>query len=178
MFKHDYDVKRTLRGLSAATEGSIIPDKTQIFLDEIQEIPRAVQALKYFCEDTPEYYIIAAGSLLGIHEHTETRFTKTRFTKTVFTKTVISSRISARIESFPKFIVFTALIINLRSHAAQSALDFKVMKSRNSLNDRGSILISIHRQEKLEHITRSCKGCICRIDGCTRRKTVKKVSGG
>lgn len=74
LFEHDYDVKRILRGLSAVTEVSIIPGETLIFLDEIQEIPRAVQALKYFCEDAPEYHIIAAGSLLGIHEHKDISF--------------------------------------------------------------------------------------------------------
>jgi len=74
LFEHDYDVKRILRGLSAVTEVSIIPGETLIFLDEIQEIPRAIQALKYFCEDAPEYHIIAAGSLPGIHEHKDISF--------------------------------------------------------------------------------------------------------
>ena len=37
-----------------------------IVLDEIQEVPRAIQSLKYFYEDAPEYYVCAAGSLLGL----------------------------------------------------------------------------------------------------------------
>lgn len=41
-------------------------DNTLIFFDEIQKNTRALTALKYFCEDAPEYYIIGAGSLLGI----------------------------------------------------------------------------------------------------------------
>lgn len=44
----------------------ILPEKTLIFFDEIQANERALTALKYFCEDAPEYHIIAAGSLLGI----------------------------------------------------------------------------------------------------------------
>lgn len=44
----------------------IIPEKTLIFFDEIQANERALTSLKYFCEDAPEYHIIAAGSLLGI----------------------------------------------------------------------------------------------------------------
>lgn len=44
----------------------IIPGKTLIFFDEIQANERALTSLKYFCENAPEYHIIAAGSLLGI----------------------------------------------------------------------------------------------------------------
>lgn len=74
LFEHDFDVKRILRGLSAVSGVPVIPGDTLIFLDEIQEIPRAVQSLKYFCEDAPEYHVIAAGSLLGIHEHKDISF--------------------------------------------------------------------------------------------------------
>ena len=47
------------------------PAKTLIILDEIQEVPRGLTSLKYFCEDAPEYHVIVAGSLLGItlHQH-------------------------------------------------------------------------------------------------------------
>lgn len=44
----------------------IIPEKTLIFFDEIQVNERALTSLKYFCEDAPNYHVIAAGSLLGI----------------------------------------------------------------------------------------------------------------
>lgn len=40
-----------------------------IILDEIQNAPKALESLKYFCKETPEYYIIAAGSLLGVAIH-------------------------------------------------------------------------------------------------------------
>lgn len=44
----------------------IIPEETLIIFDEIQEIPQAMTALKYFCEDAPEYFIAASGSFLGV----------------------------------------------------------------------------------------------------------------
>ena len=44
----------------------IVPGKTLIFLDEVQSCARALTSLKYFCENAPEYHIIAAGSLLGV----------------------------------------------------------------------------------------------------------------
>lgn len=53
---------------------AIEPERTLVFLDEIQEVPRAVQALKYFAEDAPSYAVVAAGSLPGIHEHAGTSF--------------------------------------------------------------------------------------------------------
>lgn len=74
LFEDDFDTKRILRGLSAITGVRIAAGETLIFLDEIQEIPRAVQSLKYFCEEASEYHIIAAGSLLGIHEHKDISF--------------------------------------------------------------------------------------------------------
>lgn len=44
----------------------LLPGRTLIFFDEIQESEEAFNSLKYFCEDAPEYHIIAAGSLLGV----------------------------------------------------------------------------------------------------------------
>lgn len=43
-----------------------IPEKTLIIFDEIQSCERALTSLKYFCEELPEYHVIAAGSLLGV----------------------------------------------------------------------------------------------------------------
>lgn len=64
-----FDVPRIIRGLSALTGVDIIPGKTLIFLDEVQAFPKAIEALKYFCEDAPEYHIVVAGSLLGVALH-------------------------------------------------------------------------------------------------------------
>ena len=52
--------------LESAHSQRIIPEKTLIVLDEIQACERALTSLKYFYEQTPEYHIIAAGSLLGV----------------------------------------------------------------------------------------------------------------
>ena len=68
LFK-DYDTERIIRGISALTGQTIEPQKTLVFIDEIQEIPKAISCLKYFCENSNEYHIAVAGSLLGISLH-------------------------------------------------------------------------------------------------------------
>lgn len=65
----DFDTARLLRAFGSIVEENIIPGETLIVLDEIQEAPLGITALKYFCEDAPQYHIIAAGSLLGISLH-------------------------------------------------------------------------------------------------------------
>ena len=60
------DAKYIINKLELFYGEKIIPGKTLIFFDEIQANERALTSLKYFCEDAPEYHIIAAGSLLGI----------------------------------------------------------------------------------------------------------------
>jgi predicted AAA+ superfamily ATPase len=52
--------------LESAHSQRIIPEKALIILDEIQACERALTSLKYFCEQAPQYHIIAAGSLLGV----------------------------------------------------------------------------------------------------------------
>lgn len=56
-----------IKNLEIIFNQKIDKDKTLIFFDEIQENPRALTSLKYFCENAPEYHIIGAGSLLGVH---------------------------------------------------------------------------------------------------------------
>lgn len=65
----DFDTKRIIRALSAIANTDITPMDTLVIIDEIQEFPRALTALKYFCEDAPEYHIAVAGSLLGVTLH-------------------------------------------------------------------------------------------------------------
>ena len=55
-----------LRKLSVYKRKEIIPGQTLIIFDEIQSVERGLNSLKYFCEDAPQYHIIAAGSLLGM----------------------------------------------------------------------------------------------------------------
>jgi len=69
VFGKDYDTQRIIRSLSALLHVHIEPEHTLIILDEIQECPAALNALKYFCENAPEYPIAVAGSLLGLSLH-------------------------------------------------------------------------------------------------------------
>ncbi|MBX9830847.1 AAA family ATPase [Candidatus Babeliales bacterium] len=64
IFDHDLDPHRIVRDLALHLGTTITPGKTLIFLDEIQTVPRALTALRYFYEKFPEQHIIAAGSLL------------------------------------------------------------------------------------------------------------------
>lgn len=66
LFEADYNIPRILLTIQAITGQKIEAGKTLLILDEIQEAPRALHCLKYFCENAPEYHVIAAGSLLGI----------------------------------------------------------------------------------------------------------------
>lgn len=69
LFDDGFDAQRVLMGLSLATRQGIKPGSTLIVLDEIQTNPRAITALKYFCEELPAYAVAAAGSLLGLSAH-------------------------------------------------------------------------------------------------------------
>ncbi len=60
------DPKYVIHKLELFFGEKIIPGKTLLFFDEIQANERALTSLKYFCEEAPEYHVIAAGSLLGI----------------------------------------------------------------------------------------------------------------
>ena len=73
LFSRDFDTKRIIEGLEL-THAKIDAQNTLIILDEIQECPKALTALKYFYENTPEYNIIAAGSLLGVAIHEKVSF--------------------------------------------------------------------------------------------------------
>lgn len=66
IFEYDFDVSRIIRELELMEQCKITPGKTLLILDEIQEAPRAITALKYFCENMPELHVACAGSLLGV----------------------------------------------------------------------------------------------------------------
>lgn len=74
MLEEGLDPKRLITAIGALSGEKIVPEKTLIILDEIQEEPRALSALKYFCEEAPEYVIVSAGSLLGVALHEGTSF--------------------------------------------------------------------------------------------------------
>lgn len=60
------NVERILQNLTFAIGQKIEAEKTLIIFDEIQDCPEVLNALKYFCEDAPQYHVVCAGSLLGI----------------------------------------------------------------------------------------------------------------
>ena len=62
----DLDPKTRTEMISIETGKSIVPGKTLLIIDEIQEAPRALTSLKFFNEDMPELAVMAAGSLLGL----------------------------------------------------------------------------------------------------------------
>lgn len=66
VFDMDFDIDRIIMNLNIESGVSITPNDTLIILDEIQNAPKALESLKYFCEDANEYHVIAAGSLLGV----------------------------------------------------------------------------------------------------------------
>mgnify|MGYP000962230561 FL=1 len=65
-FDSGFDIARIIASLSLELGMDIRPGSTLIVLDEVQAAPKAITSLKYFCEDAPEYAVVAAGSLLGI----------------------------------------------------------------------------------------------------------------
>ena len=69
IFDKDFRVDRIVSDIEILTGKKIVPGKTLLFLDEIQEAPKAITALKYFSEDMAELHVIAAGSLLGLAIH-------------------------------------------------------------------------------------------------------------
>lgn len=74
LFEGSINPDRIILGLRALSGMEIDPDNTLIIFDEVQEAPRALTSLKYFCEEAPQYSIIAAGSLLGVALHAGTFF--------------------------------------------------------------------------------------------------------
>ncbi len=65
-FETTKDVDRILQNLMLASGQKILPEKTLIIFDEVQDCPNVINSMKYFCENAPQYHIACAGSLLGI----------------------------------------------------------------------------------------------------------------
>ena len=65
-FDEDISPDYLLPILSHIAGQTIVKEKTLIVFDEVQLCERALTSLKYFCEEAPEYHVIAAGSLLGV----------------------------------------------------------------------------------------------------------------
>lgn len=74
LFGTDMKIDRIITGLELYSGHKINAEDTLLIFDEIQEVPKALTALKYFNENAPEYQIICAGSLLGVALHQGTSF--------------------------------------------------------------------------------------------------------
>ena len=74
LFALDLDPNRLIMGIELYAGRKIDPENTLLIFDEVQEVPRALSSLKYFCENAPQYPIVCAGSLLGIALHGGTSF--------------------------------------------------------------------------------------------------------
>ncbi len=74
LFTADMAIPKIIQALEIETGIKITPKETLIIFDEVQEIPAALTSLKYFCENAPEFHIVAAGSLLGVALHPGTSF--------------------------------------------------------------------------------------------------------
>lgn len=66
LFEASLDPEHILKALRIEVDAEIVPGKTLLIFDEVQESPSALNSLKYFCEKAPEQHICAAGSLLGV----------------------------------------------------------------------------------------------------------------
>lgn len=66
IFEYDFDVGRILKELEFLENTTITPGETLLIFDEVQECPKAITSLKYFCENMPGLHLVAAGSLLGV----------------------------------------------------------------------------------------------------------------
>ena len=69
VFERGFRIERLLSDMEVLSGQTIVPGKTLIFIDEVGDVPKALAALKYFCEDAPQIPIIVAGSLLGLAIH-------------------------------------------------------------------------------------------------------------
>jgi hypothetical protein len=65
-FEQTKDPRRLMGILQLYTTVPILPHETLLIFDEIQQSNKALNALKYFCEEAPDYHVVAAGSLLGV----------------------------------------------------------------------------------------------------------------
>jgi len=74
LFLQDLNPKRIIATLEAFFATKIDVESTLIVFDEIQSAPKGLTSLKYFCEDAPEYFIVASDSLLGMNLHNKVSF--------------------------------------------------------------------------------------------------------
>jgi predicted AAA+ superfamily ATPase len=74
LFQQDLNPRRIIATLEAFFETKIDAENTLIIFDEIQSAAKGLTSLKYFCEETPEYFVVASDSLLGMTLHSKVSF--------------------------------------------------------------------------------------------------------
>lgn len=74
LFKLGYKTEELIAEIGNLSKSQIVKDNTLLIFDEVQECPCALTSLKYFCEEMPDLHIAAAGSLLGLLDHSGTGF--------------------------------------------------------------------------------------------------------
>lgn len=74
LFEGGYNIYRLIFGLKIESGADIQAENTLIIFDEVQDVPQALSSLKYFYENAPHFYIVAAGSLLGVSLHHQISF--------------------------------------------------------------------------------------------------------
>jgi predicted AAA+ superfamily ATPase len=74
LFLQDLNPIRIITTIEAFFQVKIVPENTLLVFDEIQSAPKGLTSLKYFCENAPEYQIIASDSLLGMNLHNKVSF--------------------------------------------------------------------------------------------------------
>lgn len=109
VFDYDFDANRIISEIEHIVHAKITPEKTLLFFDEIQECPRAITAMKYFCENIRELHVICAGSLLGVAIKSEQisfpvgKVNRLQLYPMSFKEFVIANRRSDLIEVFEKW---------------------------------------------------------------------------
>jgi uncharacterized protein len=74
LFRADFDISRIITTLEIFVQKKIIPEETLIVFDEIQSAEKGLTSLKYFQENAPQYYVVAAGSNMGLALHSDISF--------------------------------------------------------------------------------------------------------
>ena len=74
LFSEDLSPQKIINNIGLYLGRKIVPEDTLLFFDEVQAVPQVLTSLKYFYEQSPEYHIIAAGSLLGVSVGKENSF--------------------------------------------------------------------------------------------------------
>lgn len=167
LFSYDLDTDRLIMGIEMYAGKKINPGSTLIIFDEVQEVPRALSSLKYFCENAPQYHIICAGSLLGIALHGGTSFPvgKVDFLRLYplsfkeFLTAVLGERFSAlldsrdyeMIKSFKNIYTDALKQYYFVGGMPEAVLSFAEEKDFNSVREIQKRILSAYEQDFSKH---------------------------